>query len=174
MQKKIIKFIIFIFITFLMGVFFIGLSKDTIYSTKDLVGKKITGIELITFNDEKIFTEIDIKKDKFILINFWASWCGPCRIEHPILIKLSQETDIKLLGINFKDKKDSALQFLDELGNPYDFLIKDDLGKQSVNFGVYGIPESILIDKNLVILKKYIGPLTNKDFSEIKKIINSL
>ena len=154
--------------------FFLSLNKVSNYDTRSLIGNKLSAIKLETFKGNKFYTKEDVAKNNYTLINFWASWCGPCRIEHPILIKLSQETDIKLLGINFKDKRDSALQFLDELGNPYDFLVKDDLGKQSVNFGVYGIPESILIDKNLVILKKYIGPLTNKDFSEIKKIINSL
>ena len=64
------------------------------------------------------------------------------------------------------------LKFLDNLGNPYDFLAKDELGKQSVIFGIYGIPESIIIDKELTIIKKYIGPLNNKDFNEIKQIIN--
>tara|TARA_B100000902_G_scaffold385267_1_gene426411 strand:- start:885 stop:1406 length:522 start_codon:yes stop_codon:yes gene_type:complete len=171
MQKKIIKFTIFIFITFLMGVFFIGLSKDTFYSTKDLVGKKITGIELITLNEEKIFTEIDIKKDKFILINFWASWCGPCKIEHPILLKLRGEKNLRLLGVNFKDKKDNALLFLSKLGNPYNNLFYDKIGKSAVNFGIYGIPESILLDKNLVVIKKFIGPLSNSDFEYIKGVI---
>ena len=173
-MQKIIKFITAFIIIFVLGIFFLSLNKVSNYDTKSLIGNKLSVIKLETLKGDKFYTKEDVAKNKYTLINFWASWCGPCRIEHPILIKLSQETDIKLLGINFKDKKDSALQFLDELGNPYDFLVKDDLGKQSVNFGVYGIPESILIDKNLVILKKYIGPLTNKDFSEIKKIINSL
>ena len=173
-MQKIIKFITAFIIIFVLGIFFLSLNKVSNYDTKSLIGNKLSVIKLETFKGDKFYTKEDVAKNKYTLINFWASWCGPCRIEHPILIKLSQETDIKLLGINFKDKKYSALRFLDELGNPYDFLVKDDLGKQSVNFGVYGIPESILIDKNLVILKKYIGPLTNKDFLEIKKIINSL
>ena len=73
-----------------------------------------------------------------------------------------------------KDKKNNALKFLDDLGNPYDYLAKDTEGKKSVTFGIYGIPESILIDKNFIILKKFIGPLNDNDFNEIKKITNSL
>ena len=125
-----------------------------------MVGKKITGIELITFNDEKIFTEIDIKKDKFILINFWASWCGPCKIEHPILLKLQGEKNLRLLGVN-----------LNKLGNPYNNLFYDKFGKSAVNFGIYGIPESVLLNKNLIVVKKFIGPLSNSDFEYIKGVI---
>ena len=113
-----------------------------------------------------------LKKNNFTLINFWASWCAPCRVEHPVLIKLSKEKNLKILGINFKDKKANASKFLETLGNPYDFLAKDELGKQSVIFGIYGIPESILINKDFTIIRKYIGPLNNKDFNEIKGIIN--
>ena len=86
---------------------------------------------------------------------------------------LSKNKYIKILGINFKDKKINALKFLEELGNPYDYLAKDNNGKQSVNFGIYGIPESILIDNKFNILKKIIGPLNEKDIKEIKEIIKS-
>ena len=133
-----------------------------------LVGQKITKIELEHFTENnRIITENDLKKNDFTLINFWASWCGPCRDEHPILLKLSKEKNLQLLGINFKDKKNNALKFLEELGNPYDYLAKDNDGKQSVNFGIYGIPESILIDSKFNILKKIIGPLNEKDLKEI-------
>ena len=86
---------------------------------------------------------------------------------------LSKNKYIKILGINFKDKKINALKFLEELGNPYDYLAKDNNGKQSVNFGIYGIHESILIDSKFNILKKIIGPLNEKDIKEIKEIIKS-
>ena len=86
---------------------------------------------------------------------------------------LSKNKDLKILGINFKDKKINALKFLEELGDPYDYLAKDNNGKQSVNFGIYGIPESILIDSKFNILKKIIGPLNEKDIKEIKEIIKS-
>ena len=87
-------------------------------------------------------------------------------------MELSKEKNLMIIGINFKDKKVNASKFLENLGNPYDFLTKDELGKQSVNFGIYGIPESILVDNELTVLKKFIGPLNKKDFNEIKRIIN--
>ena len=89
-------------------------------------------------------------------------------------MQLSKEKNLKILGVNFKDKKNNALNFLKNLGNPYHYLAKDVQGKQSVNFGIYGIPESILIDKEFIVIKKFVGPLNLTDFYEIKKIISSL
>ena len=102
-------------------------------------------MKIIKFLQTKILKKIIIH-----LINFWASWCAPCRIEHPHLMELSKEKNLKILGVNFKDKKINALKFLKDLGNPYDYLAKDSKVKQSVNFGIYGIPESILIDNKLI------------------------
>ena len=107
MQKKIIKLSIILLIIFIIGVFFIGLNKNSIYDTKGLVGKKITEIKLDHFSKNKIITEKDLSKNNFTLINFWASWCGPCRDEHPILLELNKEKNLKLLGVNVKDKKNS-------------------------------------------------------------------
>ena len=171
MQKIIIKSSIILLIIFIIGVFFVGLNKSSIYDTKNLVGKKISKIQLEHFADNRIITENDLKKNDFTLINFWASWCGPCREEHPILIKLNDEKNLKLLGVNFKDKKSNALAFLKDLGDPYDDLARDELGKHSINFGIYGIPESILINKNLVIIKKFIGPISKNDYDDIKNIV---
>jgi len=171
MKKIIIKSVILLTISFILGIFFIGLNKSSTYNTKDLIGSKISKIQLIQLSENKIITEKELKNNDFTLINFWASWCGPCRDEHPYLLKLSNETKLKLLGVNFKDNKKNAKQFLDNLGNPYDYITTDNSGKQSINFGVYGIPESILIDKDLIIIKKIIGPINKKDFESIKKTI---
>ena len=171
MQKKIIKLSIILLIIFIIGVFFIGLNKNSIYDTKNLVGQKITKIKLEHFSDNRIITEEDLRKNNFTLINFWASWCGPCRVEHPILLKLNEEKNLELLGVNFKDKKNNALKFLRDLGDPYDYLARDEFGKHSINFGIYGIPESILINKDLVIIKKFIGPISKNDYSFIKQIV---
>ena len=89
-------------------------------------------------------------------------------------MKLSQTKNLVILGINFKDKEPQAKTFLSELGNPYDLLAKDKNGKQSVRFGVYGIPESILINKDLMIIQKFVGPLSIDDFNYIKEIIKEL
>jgi cytochrome c biogenesis protein CcmG/thiol:disulfide interchange protein DsbE len=171
-MQNIIKISIFIIIIFIVGVFFMSLNKDKNYNTNFLIGKKISNISLEYFDENKFYNEDDLKKNNYTLINFWASWCSPCRQEHPLLIKLSKEKNLKLLGVNFKDKKKQAETFLNDLGNPYNFLTKDELGKSSVKFGIYGIPESILINKDLMILKKFVGPLSTEDYDSIVKIIN--
>jgi len=171
MQTKVIKLLIISIIIFIMGVFFMGLNKSSIYDTKSLEGQKITNIKLEHFSKKILLTEEYLKKKNFTLINFWASWCAPCRLEHPFLLKLNSETKLNILGVNFKDKKNNAINFLNSYGNPYDELVRDDLGKKSVNFGVYGIPESILVNKDLIIIKKFIGPLSNEDYKIIQKII---
>lgn len=171
MQIKIIKVLITTILVFIIGVFFISLNKNPLYDTRNLEGKKIEDISLDHFSQKKKILAKDLKKNNYTLINFWASWCGPCRVEHPFLLKLNNEKNLKLIGVNFKDKKDNALDFLNKFGNPYDELAKDEFGKQSVNFGIYGIPESILINKNLVILKKFIGPISESDYNDIKNIV---
>ena len=171
-MQKIIKITVLIIFLFIIGVFFISLDKDTNYNTKNLIGKNISKINLEYFNEKKFYTEEDLKKNNYTLVNFWASWCAPCRNEHPLLLKLSKEKNLKLLGVNFKDKKNQAKIFLNDLGNPYDFLAKDEFGKQSINFGIYGIPESILLNNNLKVLQKFVGPLTLKDYNLIIEIIN--
>ena len=89
-------------------------------------------------------------------------------------MKLSNERGLKILGVNFKDKKTNALKFLEELGDPYDYIAKDNFGKKSVIFGIYGIPESILVDSELKILKKFVGPIDKKDLNDLRKIIKPL
>jgi len=173
MQKIIKSIIVFLFI-FVLLVFYNSLNRETNYSTDYLVGNKLTNINLKSFDDNKIYTSEDIQKSRYTLINFWASWCAPCRIEHPYLMQLSKEKNLKILGVNFKDKKINASKFLNELGNPYYYMAKDTSGKQSVNFGIYGIPESILINNETIVLKKFVGPLNDQNLNDIKEIINSL
>ncbi len=160
----------YFFLVFFFTTLYFSLKNDKIYKTESIIGKKISEVELTLFNDG-IFNTKEISNYKYTLINFWASWCAPCRKEHKNLMKLSKIKNLKIVGINFRDNSTNAKEFLKEMGNPFFILTKDPKGKKSVNFGVYGIPETILVNQDLVILKKYIGPLNIKDVNEIKKII---
>ena len=173
-MQKTIKVVTSIIIIFILVAFYLSLNKSTNYNTENLVGNKLTQIKLESFNNKDYFSNENLKRNNFTLINFWASWCAPCRAEHPLLMELSMEKNLKILGVNFKDKKINASNFLKSLGNPYHYLAKDEQGKQSINFGIYGIPESILIDKEFTIIKKFVGPLNIEDLNEIKTITNSL
>ena len=170
-MKKINYIIISVLFSLLFIVLYLSLGNEKIYNTQDLVGKKISEVEINLFQSNESFNTKELTKNEFTILNFWASWCGPCRKEHPNLVRLSKIKNLKLIGVNFKDEKDNARNFLRENGNPFDILAEDKNGKNSVNFGVYGIPETILIDSELKILKKYIGPLNISDVNEIRKIV---
>lgn len=99
-------------------------------------------------------------KGKLTLVNVWASWCVPCRQEHPIILGLAQDPRLNVVGINYKDKTDAALAFLGELGNPFRAIGIDPRGVAAIDWGVYGIPESFLVGPDGTILYKHVGPFT--------------
>ena len=100
---------------------------------------------------------------KVTLVNVWASWCAPCREEHPILIGLSQDTRFSIAGLNYKDKPENARRFLGELGNPYTVIGVDQTGRAAINWGVYGVPETYLVDGNGKIVMRIAGPITERE-----------
>ena len=156
---------------FIFIIFFVSLNRDQRYDTKNIIGSKIENFSIEKFYESGFVNRDIINSNQFSLINFWASWCAPCRDEHPLLMNLRNIKNLNLIGINFKDNKKNALKFLNDLGNPYKILLRDFDGKNSISFGVYGIPESILIDQDFNVLKKYIGPINQKDFNEILEVI---
>tara|TARA_Y200000002_G_scaffold74797_1_gene58671 strand:- start:2523 stop:3047 length:525 start_codon:yes stop_codon:yes gene_type:complete len=172
MKISFLKIISISLVAFAIVVFFLALNIDKRYNTEKIVGNNIDNFEIVFLNNDKIFKKQDLTNDKYHLINIWASWCLPCKKEHPILMNLKKENNLKLVGINFKDKKLNANNFLRELGNPYDFSLRDNDGTKSILFGVYGVPESILIDKKHKIISKFIGPLNTKDYKDILQLLN--
>jgi cytochrome c biogenesis protein CcmG/thiol:disulfide interchange protein DsbE len=95
---------------------------------------------------------------KLTLVNVWASWCIPCRQEHPVILGLSRDDRLNVVGINYKDRNEAALSFLGELGNPFKAIGIDPKGASAIDWGVYGIPESFLVSPDGVILYKHVGP----------------
>jgi len=172
MKISISQIIAFSFVVFFLSILWLGLKNNNNYDTKSLIGNKISNFQLSSiYNNEFISNQV-LKKNKFTLINFFASWCAPCRAEHKYLLNLSNENkEIKIIGINFKDKKNNAINFLNELGNPYNFVAKDLDGRASILFGIYGIPESIIVNNELIIIKKIVGPIDQKQYEEILKLI---
>ena len=172
MKNKFSIFVVIIFLSFCFVVFYKGLNNPNTYSPKIKDKKNIPIFIAKEFNStaylnsEKIFEE-----DIFYIINIWASWCVPCRIEHPLLMKLSKNQSIKLIGLNYKDNSNNAKAFINKFGNPYSQIIIDNDGTLSVEFGAYGVPETFIINKNKMIIKKFVGPINQKILNEIELII---
>ena len=124
-----------------------------------LEGLKHKGTQVPALTDGEI-------SGKLALVNVFASWCVPCRQEHPYLLELSKDPRIEVVAINYKDKTENALRFLGELGNPYAAVGIDPRGQSSIDWGVYGIPETYLVGPDGTILFKQIGPFTDEAIKE--------
>ncbi len=172
MKKNIFYLTILLFFTFIFSIFYMGLEKPNFYTPKEVKNKIL---EEFTSNDlfsNKEYNSNDfIENNKFTLINIWSSWCVPCRSEHYELMDLNKKTNLNIVGLNYKDKKNNAIKFLNELGNPFSIVLTDPEGIISISLGAYGVPETYLLNNESKIIKKYIGPLTNENILEIIKII---
>tara|TARA_Y100000768_G_scaffold236666_1_gene179006 strand:- start:327 stop:869 length:543 start_codon:yes stop_codon:yes gene_type:complete len=173
-KKSIFSLIILALLILSFFVFKFALQKEKIYSPKFIDNQISTNFEVIDLIEEKKigFDKVLFGKN-FYLINIWSSWCEPCKDESNKLLELKNDTPIMMIGINYKDKKNNALNFLRLYGNPFDKIFTDKQGTISINFGAYGVPETFLINDDNKVLKKYIGPLSEEDVNEIKKIISN-
>ena len=170
MKKRVTFFILISFLIFVFLIFYKSLDKSTLYEPKREIENipKFTAkflFETIEISTEKIFNQ-----DKFYLLNIWASWCLPCRKEHSLLMSLSKNDELEIIGLNYKDSNGNAINFLNDLGNPYKKILIDKDGTRAIELGAFGVPETFLIYRNRII-KKFIGPLDLNMVDEIKKII---
>ncbi len=152
----------------LVAFLFVGLHRDPNEVPSPLINKPAPDFQLGRLNEPaRTFTPKEMR-GKVWLLNFWGSWCIACREEHPVLMKYSKTGEIPIFGVDYKygtdaaDERSAATQMLAEEGNPYALVIYDPDGRTSVDYGVYGAPESFLIDKNGVIRFKQIGPITDE------------
>ena len=171
MKIRIIPISATIFFIIIFILFYRGLENSNIYVPKTNINKQIPTFNAKLYNSSQEISSSKIFKDnQFYIMNIWSSWCVPCRDEHGFLKELSDEKNLKLIGLNYKDNKESANKFLNELGNPYDIIFSDPKGIIAIDWGAYGVPETYLI-KNKMIIKKTIGPLDKNSIMEIKEII---
>ena len=171
MKNKILPFSIISAFIIIFIIFYKGLQNTNIYTPDSKTSFEVPSVSVKLFNSDEIINTLEIfNSDKFYLLNIWSSWCIPCKQEHPILMKLAKNDNLEVIGINYKDTKKNANNFLKELGNPYDNIIFDNKGTNAIEWGAYGVPESFLINNNKII-KKYIGPLNKKSMEEIKSFI---
>ncbi|MGI3171568.1 DsbE family thiol:disulfide interchange protein [Pseudooceanicola sp. C21-150M6] len=150
----------------LAGAFWFGLQReDPDQLPTALAGKTAPPVQVEPLGDTPVFNDATLRDGEVKLVNFWASWCAPCRVEHPNLTALSEE-GITVLGVNYKDQPEKALGFLAELGNPYAGIGADAQGRMALNWGLYGVPETYVVDGDGTIILRFAGPVTQRVITE--------
>lgn len=145
----------------LLAVFLaIGLTLNPREVPSPLIGKAAPAFELPQLHEPARRFSPKEMQGKVWLLNVWASWCASCRDEHPLLVDLARSRVVPVYGLNYKDKRDEALRWLKQFGDPYTLSVADVDGRTGIDYGVYGVPETYVIDKGGVIRYKQIGPLT--------------
>ena len=166
MKKKIL---IFPFITFLfiLIVFFylLVIERDPSELPSVLIDKKIPTFEAESLLNKKTFISKNEFGNETTLVNFFATWCVPCRDEHIYITRLSNEKGLKIIGVNYKDDPKKSLEWLKELGNPYSDVILDSKGLIGIDWGVYGIPETFIVDSKGIIKYRFLGAITKKNYN---------
>ncbi len=170
MKNRLIYLIFVTFIIFTFVIFYKSLDKSVIYEPKSEIKDIPEFTATFLFENKEVTSKKIFNQNKFYLLNIWASWCVPCRDEHSFLLNLSNNDQIEIIGLNYKDNENNAKKFLKELGNPYKQILLDNDGTKAIEWGAFGVPESFLIYQNKII-KKFIGPLNFKSVEEIIKLI---
>ncbi|CUQ65045.1 DsbE family thiol:disulfide interchange protein [Candidatus Nitrospira inopinata] len=153
----------------MVGFLAVGLTLNPREIPSPLIGKAAPAFSLPQLHDDGKTLSLDDMKGQVWLLNFWASWCSGCRTEHPILMDFARSGVAPIYGMDYKDQRDEALAWLDQWGNPYQVVAVDAAGRVGIDYGVYGVPETYVIDKQGVIRYKQIGPLDDETVT--KKIL---
>ncbi len=161
-MNKLIRFIPLVFVIILGIVLYRGLFLNPQDMPSALIGKPMPDFTLTTLLDEnREVTKADLKGD-IVILNVWGTWCPTCKYEHPYLLDIAKDSRISLYGVNYKDDRAMGQQWLTRLGNPYQFSIFDDAGTLGLDLGVYGAPETFVIDHHGIIRKRFAGAIDNK------------
>lgn len=144
----------------LVGFLAVGLNRDPHEVPSPLIGKQAPAFELPQLADPQKTFSPESMRGKVWILNVWASWCVACREEHPVLVELGKLQVAPIIGLDYKDKRDDAMAMLARQGNPYALSAFDANGRVGIDYGVYGVPETYVIDQAGVIRFKHIGPIT--------------
>lgn len=161
MIKRLLPLLAFAALALLLGVgVMMNSGKDTSAIPSPLVGKPAPDFALPVLDEPgRIITRADLLGEPYLL-NVWGSWCPACRDEHPVITELAESGRIRVIGYDYKDEADDARRWLQQFGNPYALVITDVEGRAALDWGIYGAPESFLVDAQGVIRWKFVGPLT--------------
>jgi cytochrome c biogenesis protein CcmG/thiol:disulfide interchange protein DsbE len=156
--KRFMPLIIFALLVVMLGV---GLTLNPRLVPSPLIGKPVPEFELPLLNQQGTFSHEDLK-GQITLLNVWASWCFACRQEHEMITQLSR-SGLRIIGFNYKDETQDAVNWLNQFGNPYEVVVADADGRVGIDWGVYGAPETFLIDQQGIIRHKVIGPVSDPE-----------
>jgi cytochrome c biogenesis protein CcmG, thiol:disulfide interchange protein DsbE len=170
LQTPIIFFLILLFILF----YLLLIDRNPSKIPSALLNKNVPEFETKTLLKNKNFISTQEFGNEIIIVNFFATWCKPCRDEHIYIKRFLDEHDLKIIGINYKDNSEKTIEWLNELGNPYSVIAIDKNGKIAIDWGVYGIPETFIIDSEGVIKFKHVGQITNKVYKKISLLIKEI
>ena len=162
-MKKIIPLILFLVIAVFL---FLSLNSNPSKLPSPLLGKTFPSIEGKDFYTDEPVKATELFADKMTLVNVWASWCTTCRQEHHMMMKIANNKDLQLIGINYKDTRTDGKKFLEMMGNPFDVIIFDPSGKIGLDLGVYATPETFLVNQQGVVLYKHIGAIDSEVWEE--------
>lgn len=150
-----------------IGLALVGMMRDDPDSLPSArKGQPAPPVVLTEFPGKTGFDDATLRDGKVKLVNYWASWCAPCRVEHPNLQALQAE-GMDIYGVNYKDQQENAASFLNELGDPYTAMGRDEKGRMALDWGVYGVPETYVIDGKGTIILRHAGPLTERVIEKI-------
>ena len=175
-MKKKLSIFLYAFFFFILLIFFylLLIERDPNKIPSNLLNKKIPIFTTDSLLSNKPFISSNDIINKITLVNFFATWCKPCREEHKYIKLLSEIKNLNVIGINYKDNSDKAVDWLKKLGNPYSNIAVDKKGRIAIDWGVYGIPETFIINSNGIIKYKHIGPINKKVYKEINLLISNL
>jgi len=150
----------------LIVLFLFGMQIDPRKVPSPLIDKPLPAFELSQLHDPELTLSNQSLAGDVALVNVWASWCVSCRYEHPLLVAFSRTGQVDIYGLNYKDTRENARQWLEQYGNPYRASAFDPLGRTGIDFGVYGVPETYVLDKNGIVRYKHIGPINQQDLDD--------
>ena len=173
MKKKILILPpIFFFLILSILFYLLIIERNPSEVPSNLLNKNVPIFEAQSlFKNEKFISSQEIKNE-IILVNFFATWCKPCRDEHVYIKRFSNKKGIKVIGVNYKDNSKKTIKWLKNLGNPYSDVLIDKNGRVAIDWGVYGIPETFIVNSKGIIKYRHVGPITNEIYKKINLIIN--
>jgi cytochrome c biogenesis protein CcmG/thiol:disulfide interchange protein DsbE len=173
---KALKFVIPLAVFIALAIFLaVGLTRDPREIPSPFIGKAAPSFKLAHLQEPAQSFAPEQMKGKVWMLNVWASWCVSCRVEHPVLVEFSRSHSVPIVGLDYKDDRDAGLKWLERFGNPYALSAFDADGRVAIDYGVYGAPETFVIDKEGVIRYKQIGPITREALDEkILPLLKSL